>query len=103
MSGDAGAQAQRTTLSWTRTGIAVGVLAAVLLRGAITRPSGVAVAAAVAGALGAVAVLGLGSRAVRAERRVPGPLRSCDYRGIQAATVVVAVLGALTVGLVVAG
>lgn len=103
MSGGPGTQAQRTTLSWTRTGIAAGVLAAVLLRGAIAKGSGIAVAAAVVGAVGAVVVLGLGSRIARPQRRVPGPQRECDYRGIQAATIVAVLIALLTVGLVVVG
>jgi hypothetical protein len=103
MSPEAGTQAQRTTLSWTRTGIAAGVLAAVLLRGAIATGPGIALAAAVVGAVGAVAILGLGSRMARRQRRVPGPHRTCDYRGTQVVTVVVVVIGFLTLGLVVTG
>lgn len=103
MSPDAGLQPQRTTLAWTRTGIAAAVLAAVLIRGAIKTGSGEAVAAAAAGGLAAIAILALGSRSFRPLRRVPAPQRPCDYRGVQAATGIVLVVGVLTVGSLIFG
>lgn len=103
MTPDRGLQGQRTTLSWTRTGIAAAVLAAILIRGAMTSGSGFAVAAAAFGVLGAAAILGLGSRAIRPIRRVSDPDRSCDYLGVRAVAGIVLVLGLLTVGTVIMG
>lgn len=96
-----GLQAQRTTLAWTRTGIAAAVLAGVLIRGAIKTGSAEAVVAAAAGVLAAIAILSLGSRTVRPIRRVPAPQRQCDYRGVQATTGIVLVVGLLAAGSVV--
>ncbi|HZB21471.1 MAG TPA: DUF202 domain-containing protein [Blastococcus sp.] len=98
MTFDPGLQAQRTTLAWTRTGVAAGVLAALLLRGAVRSGGLFATVTAVAAVLGALAVLGTGSRAFRPVRRLAGQHRQCDYRGVRAVTVIVVLLGILTVG-----
>jgi hypothetical protein len=98
MTFDPGLQAQRTTLAWTRTGVAAGVLAALLLRNAVGSGSGFAAVTAASAALGALAILGTGSRAFRPLRRLSGEHRPCDYRGVQAVTAVVVLLGLLTVG-----
>lgn len=97
-----GLQAQRTTLAWTRTGIAAAVLAALLIRGAVKAGSAVAAVAAAIGVLGAVAILGLGSRTFRPMRRLPAAQRPCDYRGVQAVTGIVLILALLTAGTVLA-
>lgn len=103
MSTDPGLQAQRTTLAWTRTGIAAAVLAGVLIRAAIKTGSGFDVAAAAVGLLSVPVILGLGSRAFRPPRRVTGPLRRCDQRGVQGVTGVALLLGVLTIGSVLLG
>jgi hypothetical protein len=53
--------------------------------------------------LGSLTILGVGSRAIRPARRVPGRYRSCDSRAVQAVTAVVFAVGLLTAGTVVVG
>jgi hypothetical protein len=98
MTFDPGLQAQRTTLAWTRTGVASGVLAALLLRGALRSGGGLAAASAAAAVVGTLAILGTGSRAFRPIRRLPGPQRPCDHRGVRVVTGIVILLGLLTAG-----
>lgn len=96
MSIDRGVQAERTTLAWTRTGIAAGVLAGLFVRQAVRTGSGFDAVAAAVCVLGAGAILGVGSRALRPLRRLPGDERPCDYRGVQVVTCTVLLLGFLT-------
>ncbi len=96
MTVDPGLQVQRTTLAWTRTGVAAGVLAGLLLRHAVRAGGGMAAGTAAAAVLGALVILGTGSRAFRPLRRLSGPQRRCDYRGMRAVTGIVVLLGLLT-------
>ena len=98
MTFDPGLQAQRTTLAWTRTGVASGVLAALLLRDALRSGGGLAAVSAGAAILGTLAILVTGSRAFRPLRRLPGGQRPCDHGGVRVVTGIVIVLGLITAG-----
>lgn len=83
--------------------MSAAVLAGVLVRAAITTRSAVAAVAAVVGVLAAGAILALGTPGLRRIRDLPRPGRLCDYRGVQATTLVVVAVALLSVCVLAVG
>jgi len=102
MSTTPGLQAQRTTLAWTRTGIAASVPAALLLRDSVSSESPSMTLTAVAALLGALVICGAGGT-IRRHRGVPAERRPCAYAAAAMITIVTLLIGALTVISVASG
>jgi uncharacterized membrane protein YidH (DUF202 family) len=102
MSNTPGLQAQRTTLAWSRTGIAAGVPAALLLRDSISSGSPLMTLTAVVALLVALVFWSAGGT-IRRHRGVPAERRRCAYAAAATVTIVTLMVAALTAISVVSG